>query len=130
MPRPVFRPKWIRSRGRIHCVFSYTSLPHLFILAFTVNDYHVSITVQNAGNISVNKIFKKLLTCSAFWAKNKMARESVLLVYSSGMYYHNKIIRPCWGKSTIYCALNYSYFQWVLWSSYRDVSLRKGAIFK
>lgn len=32
-------------------------LIYLFIHAYTVNDYHVPITVQNAGNISVNKIF-------------------------------------------------------------------------
>ena len=51
------------------------------------------VTVQNTGDTSVNKADIIECTYSAFWTKNNMASESVLLVDSSSVYYRNKIIR-------------------------------------
>lgn len=74
------------------------------------------IAVQNTGDTSVNKADSIECTYSAFWTKNKMVSESVLLVYSSSAYYCNKIIKifGVVGEATIYYALYYNYFQLVL----------------
>ena len=101
MTRPLFRPKWIRSKGTIQYVYSDNSLTHFISCTYAMNFTICQLLFNILGTHKWTKHAKNAecieYTYSAFLTKSKMAVQSVLLVYSSDTYYCNKIIWPFGG---------------------------------